>query len=248
MDIVRKDLTQRLCRITGFGDLAFLFLSGQGHTRQVISHAQQTQEVLDRFSVMLDDIGSSRDELLSATLWIAEIGEIEAVQHVWDEWIGSRLPPALTIVEGRLATPEKVIEAGLIARRNPSSNQTVESSSMTEIKRLVINDQPRISRVVTYGNLVFLAGVTAPDASSDMLTQVRQVLDRIDGFLAEGGSNKHHILSATVWLADIRNIGLMNEVWDEWVSKTSPPARATVEARLASPQLQIEIGIIAAPA
>ena len=119
---------------------------------------------------------------------------------------------------------------------------------MTEIHRLVINDQPRISRVVTYGNLVFLAGVTAPNASSDMLTQVRQVLDRIDGFLAEGGSDKHHILSATVWLADIRNISLMNEVWDEWVSKTSPPARATVEARLASPQLQIEIGIIAASA
>ena len=248
MGIIRKDLTQRLCRITGFGDLAFLFLSGQGHAGQVISYAQQTQEVLDRFSVMLDDIGSSRDELLSATLWIAEIGEIEAVQNAWDEWIGPRLPPALTIVEGRLATSEKVIEAGLIARRTPSSTHPVESSSMTEIHRLVINDQPRISRVVTYGNLVFLAGVTAPNASSDMLTQVRQVLDRIDGFLAEGGSDKHHILSATVWLADIRNISLMNEVWDEWVSKTSPPARATVEARLASPQLQIEIGIIAASA
>lgn len=113
------------------------------------------------------------------------------------------------------------------------------------IQRLVPNDSPRISRVVTCGPLVYLAGVTAPDPSPDFATQVRQVFARIDGFLEQGGSDRHHVLSATIWLADIRTIGVMNAVWDEWVSRDNPPARATVEARLATPELRIEVGIVA---
>jgi enamine deaminase RidA (YjgF/YER057c/UK114 family) len=113
------------------------------------------------------------------------------------------------------------------------------------IVRLVPNDTPRISRVVTCGPLVYLAGVTAPEPSPDFATQVRQVFERVDGFLEQGGSDKHHVLSATIWLADIRTIGIMNAVWDEWVSRDNAPARATVEARLAKPELKIEIGIVA---
>lgn len=118
---------------------------------------------------------------------------------------------------------------------------------MPAIERLEPNAKPRISRIVKYGELIFLAGVTAPEPDSDPRAQIEQVLARIDGFLAQAGSDKHHILSATVWLADIRQIETMNAAWDGWVSKESPPARATVEARLATPKLAIEIGIIAAP-
>jgi enamine deaminase RidA (YjgF/YER057c/UK114 family) len=117
---------------------------------------------------------------------------------------------------------------------------------MTRIERLV--KTPRISRIVKYGELIFLAGVTAPEPDPDPGRQVRQVLARIDDFLAEAGSDKHHVLSATVWLADIRHADAMNAAWDEWVSKEEPPARATVEARLVTPQLLVEIGIVAAPA
>jgi enamine deaminase RidA (YjgF/YER057c/UK114 family) len=246
--IVRQDVSPRLCRVTGYGDLASLFLSGSEPPGGTPSHAVQARAVLERLSAMLHDIGSSRDDLLAATIWIADIREREAVLAQWNEWIGSRAPPTLSLVGNCLAAPDKVIEVGLVARRHLASPPSMESHEMSDIERLVINEKPRISRVVKYGQLVFLSGVTAPDPSPDVRTQVRQVLERIDGFLAQGGSDKHHILSATVWLADIRHIGLMNEVWDEWVSKASPPARATVEARLATPQLQIEIGIVAAPA
>lgn len=246
--LVRHDVSPRLCRVTGYGDLAFLFLSGSEPQGRAPSHAVQARAVLERLSAMLDDIGSSRDDLLAATIWIADIRERDAVLAQWDAWIDSRSPPALSLVGNSLAAPDKVIEVGLVTRRHIASAPSMESCEMPDIQRLVVNEQPRISRVVKYGELVFLSGVTAPDPSLDVRTQVRQVLERIDGFLTQGGSDKHHILSATVWLADIRNIGLMNEVWDEWVSKTSPPARATVEARLATPQLQIEIGIVAAPA
>lgn len=242
-DIVRKDVTERLCRITGYRGLAFLFLSGETPVDRAPNHARQTREVLDRLSGMLADIGSSPADLLSVTIWIAEIGCRDAVATVWDDWLGSLPAPTLSLIEGGMISAGKLVEIGFVARRH---FPTIRDTAMPTIERLVVNENPRISRVVRYGDLIFLAGVTAPDPSPDFRTQVRQVLARIDGFLAEAGSDKHHILSCTNWLADVRNIGLMNEVWDEWVSKESPPARATVEARLANPQLCIEIGIIAA--
>lgn len=93
-----------------------------------------------------------------------------------------------------------------------------------------------------------LAGVSSgrqqpPDFGAD---QTRNVLERIDGLLAEAGSSREHILSATIWLADISTFDEMNAVWDAWVPAGSAPARATVEAKLAAPKYGVEIGIIAA--
>jgi enamine deaminase RidA (YjgF/YER057c/UK114 family) len=72
------------------------------------------------------------------------------------------------------------------------------------------------------------------------------VLDKIEGLLKEAGSNKNNILSAQIWLSNIANFSAMNQVWDKWIDEGNQPARATIEARLASPELLVEIGIIAA--
>ena len=115
-----------------------------------------------------------------------------------------------------------------------------------EIERIDIT--PRMSRIVSFGDLVFLSGQTADSTLTNIADQTRDVLAKIEEKLAKAGSDKHHILSATIWLSDIRYFEGMNAVWDAWVSKEHPPARATVEARLANPALQIEIGIVAAKA
>ena len=94
--------------------------------------------------------------------------------------------------------------------------------------------------------LVYLAGQVAEDASADIAAQARSVLKRIDTLLAEVGSDKTHILSATIYLADIKDFQLMNTVWDAWVPQGHTPARATVEASLANPAYKIEIQIVAA--
>lgn len=240
--IQRLDRTPRLCRITCFGDLAFIFLSGDTPAGHPLDHAAQARAMLARVDAMLAEARSARRLIMSATLWITRIGEAASVEKVFNDWLAGDAPPALTIIEGRLFSPGKLIEIGIVCRRIPNPTEIF----MTKIERLVTT--PRISRIVKYGELIFLAGVTAPDPDPDPGRQVRQVLARIDDFLAKAGSDKHHILSATIWLADVRYADAMNTVWDEWVSKDSPPARATVEARLVSPQLLIEIGIIAAPA
>jgi enamine deaminase RidA (YjgF/YER057c/UK114 family) len=103
-----------------------------------------------------------------------------------------------------------------------------------------------MSQAVVHGDLVFLAGQVADDPSADVRGQTEQVLRKIDRLLAETGSDKTKILSATVWLADIATFDEMNSVWDPWVAQGHAPARACVEAKLARPQYKVEIGIVAA--
>ena len=54
------------------------------------------------------------------------------------------------------------------------------------------------------------------------------------------------MLSATIWITDMRTFAEMNEVWDAWIDPANPPARACVESRLAAPGFDVEIGVIAA--
>lgn len=104
----------------------------------------------------------------------------------------------------------------------------------------------RMSQSVIHGSTVYLAGQVASDSSANISIQTEQVLDKIDQLLAEAGSDKSHILSAQIWLASIGHFAAMNQVWDAWVPDGDAPARACIEARLASPDLLVEIGIIAA--
>ena len=104
----------------------------------------------------------------------------------------------------------------------------------------------RMSQIVIHGDTIYLAGQVAADPAADVQEQTRQVLQKVDDLLAEAGSDKTRILSAQVWLASIGHFAQMNEIWDAWVPQGHAPARACIEARLATPDLLVEIGIIAA--
>ena len=104
----------------------------------------------------------------------------------------------------------------------------------------------RMSQIVIHGDTVYLAGQVAADPTANISEQTRQVLQKIDDLLAEAGSDNSQILSAQIWLASIAHFAAMNEVWDSWIPAGHAPARACIEARLASPDLLVEIGIVAA--
>ena len=105
----------------------------------------------------------------------------------------------------------------------------------------------RMSQIVVHGGLVYLAGQVASGAPGASVTdQTRDILDRIDRYLAEAGTDKTKLLTASIWLTDIATFDEMNAVWDAWVAPGATPARACVEARLASPQYTVEIMVTAA--
>lgn len=105
---------------------------------------------------------------------------------------------------------------------------------------------PRLSQVVIHGDTVYTAGIVADDANADVGGQTGQILDKIDRYLKEAGTDKTRILMATIWLSDIAHYDPMNAVWDMWVPKGQAPARACVESRLARPEFKVEIRVVAA--
>ena len=106
---------------------------------------------------------------------------------------------------------------------------------------------PRMSQVVVHGNTIYLAGVVANKAAGGSVTdQTKEILSIIDAHLAKAGSDKSKLLSATIYLTDMKTFGEMNRVWDAWVSPGNTPARATVEVKLAAPQYNVEIMVTAA--
>jgi enamine deaminase RidA (YjgF/YER057c/UK114 family) len=105
---------------------------------------------------------------------------------------------------------------------------------------------PILSQAAEHGDTVYLAGVVAKDLKKDVKGQTEEVLADIDRLLAKCGSGKSKVLSATIWVTDIRNRAPMNEVWTRWVDPKNLPVRACVEARLADPNALVEIMVIAA--
>jgi enamine deaminase RidA (YjgF/YER057c/UK114 family) len=108
-----------------------------------------------------------------------------------------------------------------------------------------IDPVARMSEAVVHGDTIYLAGQVG-NAGEDVAAQTRTALAEIDELLAKAGSDKSKILMATIWLADIGDFAAMNGVWDEWVDKANPPARATGESRLADAGWKVEIIVVAA--
>jgi len=113
-----------------------------------------------------------------------------------------------------------------------------------EIKRLVPGS--RMSQCVIAGGMVYLAGQVADNTSEGVEAQTDNILAKIDSLLAQAGADKSRIVSATIYLPDIGTFADMNKAWDRWVAPGATPARATVEARLASAGYRVEIQIVAA--
>jgi enamine deaminase RidA (YjgF/YER057c/UK114 family) len=112
--------------------------------------------------------------------------------------------------------------------------------SVTRIEKTT-GPGPIMSRCVVKGDTVYVAGLTASDRSADITGQTQQIVDKIDGYLAEAGTDKSKLLQANLWISDMSNFAAMNAVWNNWVDRENPPVRACVRADLAVPELLIEI-------
>jgi enamine deaminase RidA (YjgF/YER057c/UK114 family) len=104
-----------------------------------------------------------------------------------------------------------------------------------------------MSKAVIHGDAVYLAGQVADKKKGASVgEQTAEILSIIDDLLAQAGTDKGKLLSANIWLTDISTFADMNAVWDAWVVQGATPARATVQAQLASAEYKVEIAVIAA--
>ena len=92
------------------------------------------------------------------------------------------------------------------------------------IRRMDIG--PRMSDVVVHNGTIYLSGMVGEGDS--VAAQARDILAKVDGLLEKAGSDKSKLLQAVIWLTDISTFAEMNAVWEAWIDKANPPARACV--------------------
>ncbi|KAL3785050.1 hypothetical protein ACHAWO_006825 [Cyclotella atomus] len=134
-----------------------------------------------------------------------------------------------------------------IARSSTSKCRTFYSTTPPlRITRLGTDVLPPMSQAVVHNNIVYLSGQVDATAD-DVVGQTKNVLAKVDKYLAEAGTDKSKLLTASIWVKDIeRDFGAMNEVWNAWIDPNNKPVRATTESNLASPKMLVEIQVTAA--
>lgn len=105
----------------------------------------------------------------------------------------------------------------------------------------------RMSRAVIHNGMAWLCGqVAGPEARhGDITEQTESMLERLDALLAEIGSDREQLLSATIYLKDGHDLAAMNAVWDAWVPTGHAPARTCVCAPMPADELKVEISVTA---
>ncbi|MCR8551100.1 RidA family protein [Salipiger sp. P9] len=77
--------------------------------------AEQTKDILDRLDALLEQAGSSKDKLLTATIWLADMSTFNEMNAVWDAWVTPGATPCRACVESKLAAPDFTVEIQVIA-------------------------------------------------------------------------------------------------------------------------------------
>ena len=100
---------------------------------------------------------------------------------------------------------------------------------MVQIQR--IGDSLRWSDIVIHNGVTRWVEV-ANDMTQDARGQVAQVLEQINATLEQIGSSRENLLQILIYLSDLEDGPILNELWDAWVPRGHAPVRACVQAGL----------------
>jgi enamine deaminase RidA (YjgF/YER057c/UK114 family) len=116
MTIERKEVGSRMSQIVIHGDT--VYLAGiVAHANKGKSVTEQTKEILATIDNYLAQAGSDKSKLLSANIWITDMGKFAEMNAVWDAWVVPGQTPARACVEARLAAPDYHVEIMVRAAR-----------------------------------------------------------------------------------------------------------------------------------
>ena len=111
--IRRIDPGPRLSEAVVCGDR--MYLSGMIPEDTSLDITGQVTQALAEIDALLAKGGSDRSRILSAVIWLADIGDFGAMNAVWDSWVVPGRTPARATVQARLNDPKMKIEIMVVA-------------------------------------------------------------------------------------------------------------------------------------
>lgn len=113
MTIERMETKQRMSRIVKHNGV--IYLCGQVCADATKGITEQTQSMLDKVDVLLEQAGSSREHILSATIYIKSMQDFEGMNNVWDNWVPQGFAPARACVMASMARESLLVEISIVA-------------------------------------------------------------------------------------------------------------------------------------
>ncbi len=202
---------------------------------------EQTREVLNRLSRILQSSGSGLAQTASVYVYIRDAADFEAMNEVYRTFWPKDPPTRTTIVAG-LIEPKSRVQISAVAIRNGAERSVIHPAGWQK--------SPNYSYGIKSGDTLFLAGLvardpkTGADTGGDITAQTRLVLQNAGEILKAGGMNYADAVSSRVFITDAAQFQTMNAAYRPFFPQ-APPARATVKAKLARPQYAVEITLLA---
>src|SRR5712692_10628464 len=204
----------------------------------------QTKQTLDNIAATLKAGGSSIANATSVMVYLRNAGDFAAMNEVYSTY-WTRDPPARTtvVVPQPLANADGLVEIAMVAVPNGGERVVVHPAGW-------IKSPNPYSYGVRTGNTLFLAGLVSrngkdnSNVTGDVTVQTKTVLDNGAAILKQAGMSFADVDAARVYLTDDTTFQAMNAAYRTYFP-SSPPARATVKAGLASADYLVEITMVA---
>ncbi len=206
---------------------------------------RQTTLTLARLDQRLRAERSSLADAVVMTVYLRRPGDFPAMNAAYRQaWESA--PPTRTTVVVDPQTPGADVEISAVAVPAGSDRRIIHPSSW------MASPNP-YSYAIRSGDTLFLSGLIARNGkdnsvvTGDVATQSRAVLENAEQLLEAGGLSFTHVVSARVFLPDLKHFTEMNRIYREYVGPDLP-ARATVGASLTSPAYNVEMTFVASAA
>jgi 2-iminobutanoate/2-iminopropanoate deaminase len=220
----------------------FIYVSGTAAAGKGDIRAQ-TRAALDNISATLKAGGSSIANALSVSIYLRNASDFAGMNEVYSTY-WPKDPPARTTVIASTAAADALVEISMIAAPDGAERVVVHPGDWA-------NSPLPYSYGIKSGNTLFLAGLVSrngkdnTNVQGDLTAQTKMVLDNAGAILKEAGMSYADVVQARVYITDKGNFQAMNAAYRPYFTGGAPPARATVQVGLTSPDYLIEIGMIA---
>ena len=220
----------------------FVYVGGLSSADVSGDVSSQTRGVLERARVLLQRAGSSLEQALSITVFLKSASDFQAMNAAYSAFWPAEYPTRTTVVTDPL-TPGAQVEMSIVAAPAGANRDVVHPGDW-------LRSPSPYSYAIRSGDTVFLSGLVARNGrdnsvvSGDVGTQTRAVLDNAGQLLTAAGLTHAHVVSSRIYLTAIESFAGMNEAYRPYFP-SDPPARATVQAKLAAPQYSVEMTFIA---